>query len=470
MIQAVTERGSMSQRILIVGGGVAGLSAGCYARMNGYDATVFEQHTMAGGLCTAWRRQGFLFDGCIHFLVGSNPQSPLHRFWAEVGAGDFEYAHHDVNIQLEDGGRVLTLWADPERLRQHMLELSTQDAAPINEFCDAVAHYPQCGRLRGLPMEHFSAEFRDPFLRKAMGSLGNLDFLLLTQAAYARRDAGFPLGGSLQLAHNLEQRFLALGGQLRTGAKVACVLVEGDRAVGVRLSDGTEHRGDRVISTAGFHPTVYGLLEGRYVDENITALTQQARVFPSSVQVSLGFDCDLSGEPHEVMVFQDQPLRLAGADRPAVYIKHYGFDRVLCPPGKAMVTTVLISDYHYWKSLREDPAAYRAEKEQVAQAFTRIVEQRFPQARGRLRVVDVATPLTYERYTDAWQGAYMGWQSTPEFPVRNVPSTLPGLRNFAMAGQWTYAGGGLPVALMSARGALQRICAEEGREFVTTTA
>lgn len=460
----------MSKKIVIIGGGVAGLSAGCYARMNGYQATVLEQHTLAGGLCTAWQRKGFLFDGCIHFLVGSNPQSPLHRLWAEVGAGEFEYAHHDVNIQLEDGDRVLTLWADPQRLLQHLLELSPQDAAPIGTFCDAVASYPDTGRLRGLPMEQFAAEFQDPFLRKNFRSLGNLDFLLLTQAAYARRDAGFPLGGSLELARSLERRLLALGGELRTGVKVSGVLVEGERTVGVRLSDGSEVYGDHVISTVGFHRTVYGLLQGRYVDDAITALAQQGRMYPSSVQVSLGFDCDLSGEPHEVMVFQNPLLPLAGMDRTAVYLKHYGFDRMLCPPGKAIVTTVLISDYQYWKRLREDPAAYRAEKEKVAQAFAQVVEQRFPQTRGCLRAADVATPLTYERYTDAWQGAYMGWQSTPEFPVRQVPTTLPGLSNFTMAGQWTYTVGGLPVALMSARGTLQRICAEDGREFITTTA
>lgn len=458
----------MSKKILIIGGGVAGLSAGSYARMNGYEATVLEQHAITGGLCAAWQRKGFLFDGCIHFLVGSSPCSPLHRLWAEVGAGNLKYAHHDVNIQLEDDGRVLTLWANPQRLRQHLLELSPQDAAPIGAFCDAVAGYPDTGRLRGLPMEQFIAEFRDPFLRKALRSLGNLDFLMLTQAAYARRDAGFPLGGSLEFARSLERRFLALGGELRTGAKVTGILVDDGRAVGVRLNDGSEVHGDHVISTVGFHRTVYDLLEGRYVDDTITALGQRARMYPSSVQVSLGFDCDLSGEPHEVMVFQDPPLPLAGMDRTAVYLKHYGFDRVLCPPGKAMVTTVLIGDYQYWKRLREDPAAYRAEKEKVAQAFAQVVEQRFPQTRGRLRAADVATPLTYERYTGAWQGAYMGWQSTPEFPVRQVPTTLPGLKNFTLAGQWTYATGGLPVALMSARGALQRICAEDGFTFQTS--
>jgi glycine/D-amino acid oxidase-like deaminating enzyme len=96
--------------IIIIGAGIAGLAAGCYAQMNGYlrsctslkqadlgrfadliappelpvqggllrlvqdlsyQTRIFERHTLPGGLCTAWQRQGFIFDGCIHYLFGS---------------------------------------------------------------------------------------------------------------------------------------------------------------------------------------------------------------------------------------------------------------------------------------------------------------------------------------------------------------------------------------------------------------
>jgi uncharacterized protein with NAD-binding domain and iron-sulfur cluster len=42
----------MAKKIIIIGGGMAGLSAGCYGRMNGYDTEIFEMHGMAGGVCT----------------------------------------------------------------------------------------------------------------------------------------------------------------------------------------------------------------------------------------------------------------------------------------------------------------------------------------------------------------------------------------------------------------------------------
>ena len=43
----------MAEKIAIIGAGISGLSAGCYARMNGYDAEIYEMDSKPGGLCTA---------------------------------------------------------------------------------------------------------------------------------------------------------------------------------------------------------------------------------------------------------------------------------------------------------------------------------------------------------------------------------------------------------------------------------
>lgn len=72
--------------IIIIGAGIAGLATGCYAQMNGYRTQIFELHTLPGGLCTAWKRKGYTFDGCIHWLTGSGPGSGLYSIWEELGA------------------------------------------------------------------------------------------------------------------------------------------------------------------------------------------------------------------------------------------------------------------------------------------------------------------------------------------------------------------------------------------------
>ena len=72
------------KRIIIIGAGVAGLATGCYAQMNGYSSHIFEMHDLPGGLCTAWERRGYVFDGCIHYLYGSGPGQPT-PLWGNWG-------------------------------------------------------------------------------------------------------------------------------------------------------------------------------------------------------------------------------------------------------------------------------------------------------------------------------------------------------------------------------------------------
>jgi len=67
----------MSKKVIIIGGGVAGLSAGIYGQLNGYDTEILEMHTLPGGQCTAWKRKGYTFDYCIHWLVGTS-SGPFH--------------------------------------------------------------------------------------------------------------------------------------------------------------------------------------------------------------------------------------------------------------------------------------------------------------------------------------------------------------------------------------------------------
>ena len=69
----------MEKKVVIIGAGVAGLSAGCYASMNGYDVEIHEAQDLPGGLCTAWQRGEYIVDGCIHWLTDSQPGSGYYR-------------------------------------------------------------------------------------------------------------------------------------------------------------------------------------------------------------------------------------------------------------------------------------------------------------------------------------------------------------------------------------------------------
>lgn len=101
----------MAKSIIVIGAGIAGLSAGCYGQMNGYRTQIFELHDKPGGLCTSWKRKDYTFDGCIHWLVGSAPGNSFYRIWEELGAvqGRRMVDHEEFMRYEGTGGKTLIL-------------------------------------------------------------------------------------------------------------------------------------------------------------------------------------------------------------------------------------------------------------------------------------------------------------------------------------------------------------------------
>ena len=226
----------MTQSIIIIGAGIAGLSAGCYAQMNGYATRIFELHDKPGGMCTAWKRKGYTFDGCIEWTIGSKAGSDVNRIFAELGAAQGRrFIHHEVCHRIEGSdGRTLTVYTNIDQLERHMKELSPADSAAIEELCNVgrrltpfVDLVDPSGLLEGSKMtfgmmpflgillrygkitaEAFAARFSDPFLRRALMAFADINGgtgipmvgLMYAPAAMHIHDGGSPMGGSLEFA------------------------------------------------------------------------------------------------------------------------------------------------------------------------------------------------------------------------------------------------------------------------------
>jgi phytoene dehydrogenase-like protein len=498
-----------SSDIIIVGAGIAGLAAGCYAQMNGYRSQVFEMHFIPGGLCTAWERRDYVFDGCIHYLFGSGPGQPFHSLWEELGAVQGrEFVHHDEFMRITGvDGKTLIVYTDPDRLEAHMRELSPADGKLIEGFCDGVRAFTRFdmsllqqkpkalmgpldwGRL-GLKMlpflgplakwgfvsaQGFSERFKDPFLRRAVPQMFAWTSIpvMVGQSLLAymhNKNAGFPVGASLSFARAIAQRYIDLGGEIHYRSQVERVLVENDRAVGVRLYNNEEHRAQRVISACDGRSTVYDLLNGKYINRGLIQQYDGRLPVHSQLQVSLGVNRDLSGEPHWVTFLLDKPVLIAGQERYEIGVKNYCFDPTLAPAGKSVVVLMLPTDYRYWQRIY-GRSVYDAEQIQESDILIDRLEELYPGIKDDIEFTDVATPLSYERYTGNWQGSSCGWLLTRQTMfkmLRGMPKTLPGLRDFYMTGQWVEPGGSVPVVAMSGRNVVQRICHEDHKAFRAT--
>ena len=480
-------------KVVIIGGGIAGLCTGVYLRKQGFDTEILEMHTAAGGLATAWTRGGFTFENCVHWLVGSRDGGSLNALWKEVfDIGRIRFREDAVYMVLEQGDRTITIFRDPDRLERELLDKAPEDAQAIKEFTRLIRKFsrlrfpegdsgpanawrfikmipylPALAKYGKLTMGDFAERFRDPLLRGFFNSNKDLSVvaIIFALAWMADGNAGYPLGGSPGLIGLIEKSYKDLGGRIRFKARVERVLVEGGRARGVKLAGGETVAADIVVSAADGQATIFDMLEGKYVDGKTRRVYETYKPFPSYVQVSLGVGADLAGEPGFLSVFLDQAIEVDPETRESwLAFRVFNFDPAFSPAGKTAVV-VFLATYNdaFWRDLREtDRARYEAEKRRVAEQVSRVLERRFPRARGKIEVVDVATPSTVFRYTGNWRGSMEGWLLTPATGFKGLSPVLPGLEGFYMVGQWTSPGGGLPSGLMTGRTVSRRICKDAG--------
>lgn len=494
--------------IIIIGAGIAGLAAGCYAQMNGYRTRIFELHSLPGGLCTSWERKGYTFDGCLHYVFGTGEGQPFNAMWQELGAVQGRRMIQHVEYQrITDGERTLIVYSDPDRLEAHMCELSPVDAPLIRRLCagiraftrfDMSAMYQVPRPLMGaldwrefgmkmmpflLPMlrwstvssKAFAERFKDPFLRRAVAHMFSWEeapvMMGMSLLAYTHTgNAAFPEGGSLAFARAIEQRYLALGGEVIYNAQVEKILTDNGRVTGVRLYNDEIHLADYVISAADGRTTIYHLLDGKYTNRKINRMYDGHLTTLSQVQVSLGVKRDLAPEPHWTMHLLPEPVLIIGEERSEVGIQHYCFDPSLTPSGKSAIVMMIRSSYAYWQHIY-GRRIYDSEQRQVSGILLDLLERWYPGIRDDVEFVDEATPLSYERYTGNWMGSTCGWLLTPEtmpMLIQGVKKTLPGLANFYLAGQWVEPGGSVTLAAASGKNVMQLICHADGKPFETS--
>lgn len=491
----------MTKKLIIIGAGIAGLSTGCYAQMNGYDATIFELHNKPGGVCTSWNRKGFTFDYCIHNLVGTG-KSGVKQVWNELHAfKGTEIVDYDIFARVEDSRNQLNIYTDLEKLEKHLKGIAPEDSKVIEEYVKAgsslaganffemgmggtrnklkiVPHIFSVMKWGKITLNDYAEKFNNEFLKKAFphfqynvpGSEMPMFPHLLFLAGFKMGDLGWVKGGSLEFSKRIEKRFIELGGEIQYRVPVEKIIVENDTAVGVILADGTEHRADVVISAADGHETIYEMLEGKYTNSIIDSYYQayiDEQAF--GLTVYLGLNRDLSGEPHAISLLLDEPVKLELKEMDSLYLELFDSSTELAPEGKSVVKVVAEGNYDYWKDLRADMEKYRSEKEAVYRNVLEVLEKRFPGISGQVEVFDVTTPVTVERFTHNFHGL-QPWgapKSQMKVMMGGLSKTLPGLKNFYMVGQWASAMIGISNAAITGRNLVKELCKKDGKKFKT---
>jgi phytoene dehydrogenase-like protein len=490
------------KKIIVIGAGIAGLSAGIYAQKCGFEVTILESHSIAGGICTSWKRGDYLFEGGMHWLAGSSKDEAANKMWRHTGAlnDHVPLSYSEPFAEYDHRGMPIRLYRDVDVTEQRLLELSPADEKEIRRFCDSIRKLKvfadPLSDLRGLKvtkkirtplsslfsllpvisvMSRFSKVSREEYanrfshegirelLLSIPGAKQGIPMLLLTMGSLARGDGGFPAGGSLPFAGRMADHFASLGGEILYGCRADRVVVENGKAAGV-IAGNARLDADAVI-IASDTMTMDSLFEeppkAPWLDEMHKATLPTMVTF-----ISLGVDADLKKYNNYLLFKLEKPISLAEQSYNYLSVSNYANHHGYSPAGKTALTVQLPGDtYDFWRRARGE-GRYTQEKQRIADAVISAIAARMPETGGRVEVCDVATPLTYERYCGNWKGSWMT-EITPEMKFKPYPPVVRGLGGVYFAGQRMNPPGGLPSALFSGRTAVQYLCRDTDTVFVS---
>ena len=223
------------KKVIIIGGGISGLTAGIYAQQKGFVTEIYEKNPMMGGECTGWNRQGYHIDNCIHWLTGCRSTDDLNKIWKNIGAlsEDTKLYYEPYFYMLDMDGKQLHFWRDLKKARAEFLALAPEDKKEINKFFDNVKN-AECVKVpcekslaemnmyeflrfgmsmsaAGKMMNEYGKDsiadlaerFRNPMVKAMMSQYFDSTYkaitLITSYAFYTSNTGAMPMGGSVSM-------------------------------------------------------------------------------------------------------------------------------------------------------------------------------------------------------------------------------------------------------------------------------
>ncbi len=484
--------------IVVIGSGIGGLSCAALLARYGYDVIVCESHSIPGGAAHGFEREGFKFDSGPSLYSGLSytpSANPLRQVLDAIGAnlpcvtydtwgcclpeGDFDTSvgaeqFSEVLKKLR-GDRAVAEW---QQLQEVMVPLKAAAIAlppvalrydlgaaiTVAPFALGLArHALNIFQLTGPFSRIMEGVIQDPFIRNW---LNLLCFLLsgLPANGTSAAEVAFmfadwyrpgvvldsPIGGSAALVDAFVNGLQRRGGQLLLNAHVEQVLVENDRAVGVRLRNGKQIRAKKaVISNASVWDTLK-LLPPEALPPRDRTQWETTPACDSFMHLHLGIDAqnirpDLAC--HYIVVNDweqgvNAPQNVVLISIPSL------LDPSLAPPGKHVIHVYTPGNEPYapWQGLNRHSPIYDQQKQERAAVMWQALERIIPDIRDRCQVTLVGTPLTHERFLRRYRGSYGPAIAAGSGLFPGSRTALPG---FFCCGDSTFPGIGLPAVAAS---------------------
>ena len=488
-------------KVVIIGAGLGGLSFGACAARDGHEVVLIDKNAEPGGVMTLAREGGFSFEQGPLILTDLLEEEPVGCFLASLGIR-LETIRDDRGLSTPDFDLLPPEdYEGPYWRRKRLEEMFPADRKGIRayyRFYDALMELrflsgqkqSLTNRLRTLrawltvrPYENMNCRafteklFSDERLRLVFNGI-LADFcadpeevqcftlpFVNTETAFDKRIPAekkgrlyypsyrYIAGGCQKLPEALCAYILSRGGQFLPQTVVQKVLVEGGRAVGVRLEDGRELAADAVVG-CGSARDFFDLQVGReYLSDSYRKILREFRPMEAVFMLHLGVDYDPSVYQKQSLCYYYGSYDLHGAVeklRSGVY--HRGEDGYLiyfpdrhapafAPEGCHCVTIYTVCP----DRLREGD--WESRKEAFADELIRLAEAHLPGLSEHIVAKKIVTAEDYRRLTHMRKSSFGG--TVPVWKQQNPPHVTP-VKDLYFVGQQSENGGGVPVVLLGA--------------------
>ncbi|ESA35799.1 carotene isomerase [Leptolyngbya sp. Heron Island J] len=476
--------------IVVIGSGIGGLCCAALLARYGYDVVVCESHGIAGGAAHGFNRGGFFFDSGPSLYSGlsySPSPNPLRQVldaieedvsWLNYNTWGCCLPEGDFNttvgaeqfcgvLQTLRGEEAVREWRHLQQIMQPLgaaaialppaaMRFDLKVVQTVGHFLPSLFKQGwQVARLTGPFSRIMDGVVHDDFARHW---LDMLCFLLsglpatgtiAAEVAFMFADwyrpgvqLDYPQGGSGALVAALGRGIQKYGGEIKLNAHIEEILLEGDKAVGVRLRHGQEIQATKaVISNASVWDTLKLLPSLPSKFKGFLRKRQATPECDSFMHLHLGINAaELDDLACHYIVVNDwspgieAPQNLVLVSIPSV------LDPTLAPAGKHTIHVYTPGNepYHLWAGLERKSAEYAQLKQQRSQVMWQALERIIPDIRSRCDVTLVGTPLTHGRFLRRHHGSYgpairagQGVFPGPRTPVQNLwccgDSTFPGI-------------------------------------------
>jgi len=485
--------------VIVIGAGLGGLTSALTLAKEGKKVLVVEKHDKVGGYAHNFKRKDkdgnfYTFDSSLHSTGGLGTDGPLYtvlKDGLDVLKDIVPLKKKDKCTIIQSNGETMNIPNNFEQYKEVLTNKYPHEKENIIKLFDFLMelHLDRIkvakkegapkyfGMLQSITLYDFLKQYvKDEDLIEDFSFLWvyygappkklSAFFYLVPWTSYHIGGSYYIKGGGGALSEALAKNLIQYGGEIVLKNEVIDVKVEGDKIVSISTKKGDTYTADTfILGCSPIH--FFGLMDSNHpkvkeykqnldkikLGMSVTQLyigldvksfeigIDKSEYFLHNVSHEDAFECVKNGD------FNNSPYLLTSYDN---------MDKTLNPKDNVGVVTITVGDFvHNWPTYKT--AEYKEKKKEVANILIDRIEKRFPGFKQHIKVVEVGTPHTMERYTNNTDGMVYGFdQCVGQSCFDRLPSETI-LSNTYLASAWTMPGGGYEGVIVSGFSTAERI-------------